>query len=599
MTKEQYYSSLTRKMILIVMLVSFAPLALIMALTGYEFHTSYKNKVIAHLEEIVRKHKQHVDGFLMEKLADLSLLASSFTPEVLSQEQFLQELLAHLRKGFGGTFADLGLVDEQGIQVAYAGPFNLGRANYMAAEWFIESKRSSYYISDVFLGLRGIPHFVIAVKKEWQGRQWIFRATIDFDVFNRLVENIRIGKTGMAFILSKAGAFQTKPRVDISAEKDMILEFIRKRKFGTEEKPAKEDRLVAPILAQNNFETGDVLVVSPERQFLNQRMIYFISPLKNGEWFLVYRQDEGDAFSDLYRARTLAFGVLLLGGLVIVVTAFLLSKRMVNRIARADREKEMMNEQVIETGKLASLGELAAGIAHEINNPVAIMVEEAGWIQDMLEADEFKQSEDYAEMQRAVNQIRTQGGRCKEINHKLLSFARRTDPAVKEVQLNSMVNEMADFSEQRAKYSNVVFRLDLAPDLPPIAASPSEIQQVLLNFVNNAIDAMNEKGGVLTMTTRRENDFIVLNVSDTGQGIPQANLQRIFDPFFTTKPVGKGTGLGLSICYGIIEKMGGRISVNSAVGVGTTFHIHLPVVREEDDDEEEQPDISGTYTYFG
>ncbi|MBF0476816.1 MAG: GHKL domain-containing protein, partial [Deltaproteobacteria bacterium] len=254
--------------------------------------------------------------------------------------------------------------------------------------------------------------------------------------------------------------------------------------------------------------------------------------------------------------------------------------------------------QVIETGKLASLGELAAGIAHEINNPVAIMVEEAGWIQDMLEADEFKQSEDYAEMQRAVNQIRTQGGRCKEITHKLLSFARRTDPAVKEVQLNSMVNEMADFSEQRAKYSNVVFQLDLAPDLPPIAASPSEIQQVLLNFVNNAIDAMNEKGGVLTMTTRRENDFIVLNVSDTGQGIPQANLQRIFDPFFTTKPVGKGTGLGLSICYGIIEKMGGRISVNSAVGVGTTFHIHLPVVREEDDEEEEPQADSATYTYF-
>ncbi|MBF0550453.1 MAG: cache domain-containing protein, partial [Deltaproteobacteria bacterium] len=227
MTKEQYYSSLTRRMILIVMLVSFAPLVLIMALTGYEFHTSYKNKVVAHLEEIVRKHKQHVDGFLMEKLADLSLLASSFNPEVLSQEKFLQELLAHLRKGFGGTFADLGLVDEQGIQVAYAGPFNLGRANYMAAEWFIESKRSSYYISDVFLGLRGIPHFVIAVKKDWQGRQWIFRATIDFDVFNRPVENIRVGKTGMAFIISKAGAFHTQPRIDISAEKGLLVEVIR------------------------------------------------------------------------------------------------------------------------------------------------------------------------------------------------------------------------------------------------------------------------------------------------------------------------------------------------------------------------------------
>ena len=103
------------------------------------------------------------------------------------------------------------------------------------------------------------------------------------------------------------------------------------------------------------------------------------------------------------------------------------------------------------------------------------------------------------------------------------------------------------------------------------------MQQVLLNLINNAIDAMDQKGGVIEITTRRENNDLVIDVADDGQGIPRANLAKIFDPFYTTKPVGKGTGLGLSICYGIIKKMGGQISVNSAVGLGTAFHIKLPV----------------------
>ena len=107
-------------------------------------------------------------------------------------------------------------------------------------------------------------------------------------------------------------------------------------------------------------------------------------------------------------------------------------------------------------------------------------------------------------------------------------------------------------------------------------ASQSELQQVFLNLINNALDAMEKEGGILNITTHLEGDYLVVEVSDTGPGIPEPNRQRIFDPFFTTKPVGKGTGLGLSICYGIIKKMGGEINVNSALGRGTTFTIKLP-----------------------
>ena len=545
-----YYRSLTRNMILSVIVISLSPLLLFSILIGYQFHTSYQNKVLDHLQEIVRKHKQNIDSFLNERLANVAMLVRVHSLKRLSSEAFLKESLSLFREEYGGVFVDLGLVDERGVQVAYAGPFELKRANYANSEWFKRAFQSPFYISDVFLGLRGLPHFIITVKPE--GARWLLRATIDFVAFNSLVEATQLGKTGSAFIVNRNGDFQTRPRFEAAFHREMLTGYLSR-------KPVEERVEV--------FENDD----PSGRTFLS-----LMTPLKNGQWILVYLQDKTDAFADLYRARRLGIIIFLLGGLGIVGTSVFLSRRMVQRIARADREKEMMNEQVIEAGKLASVGELAAGIAHEINNPMAIMVEEAGWIEDLLQEEEFQEGANLDEFKRAVKQIKTQGKRCKEITHKLLSFARKTDPAIKVVQLNDLVEEIVALCEQRAKYSSIHINMNLMSPLPTIHASPSEMQQVLLNLINNAVDAMEKSGGSIDITTRLDGAYVVLDVADTGPGIPQANLARIFDPFFTTKAVGKGTGLGLSICYGIIHKMGGEISVNSAVGIGAVFHIRIP-----------------------
>lgn len=552
-----FYRSLRRNILVVIVLVSFAPLVLVTGLVGYYFHTSYRSKVLAHLVELVEKHKQTIDSFLYERLSGVVLIARTFDFEQLSNEMFLREKLSILREEYGGIFVDLGLVSDQGIQIAYAGPFELRRALYSEADWFKKAMQSQVFISDVFMGLRGMPHFIVAVKRTYGSREWILRATIDFVAFNSLVASTRIGTTGSAFIVNKQGEFQTKPRLEKFVQKDLIIQALSSRYL--------EERVAV-------WEQGD----ASGRKFL-----YVMTPLKNGEWILVYQQDEDDAFADLYRARRWAFAIVLLGGLGIVATSLALSGRLVQRIEMADREKEMMNEQVIEAGKLASVGELAAGIAHEINNPVAIMVEEAGWIEDLLEDEELGSSANLEEFRRAVRQIQTQGRRCKEITHKLLSFARKTDPKVKEVNLNEVIQEIASLCEQRARFSNVRMELNLDPALPLVCASPSEMQQVFLNLINNALDAMEKTGGKIEITTRIDGDKMVVDVADTGPGIPQANLGRIFDPFFTTKPVGKGTGLGLSICFGIIQKMGGEIGVQSAVGVGTVFHIRLPIPKEK------------------
>jgi two-component system NtrC family sensor kinase len=309
-----------------------------------------------------------------------------------------------------------------------------------------------------------------------------------------------------------------------------------------------------------------------------------MAQLKGGDWTMIIQQEAADAFSDLKQTQRIVLLFILIGGLGIIAASLFLSKRLVSRISQSDKEKEsavkkeeMMSQQVIETGKLASVGELAAGIAHEINNPVAIMIEEAGWVGDLLEEEDLDGSDNKEELFRALNQIKTQGRRCKEITHKLLSFARKTDSRIVEISVARMLTEIAYLSSQRAKYSNVEIKTNFEENLPPVPASETEMQQVFLNLVNNALDVMEKTGGIITLGAKQAGNNIIVTVSDNGPGIADANIARVFDPFYTTKPVGKGTGLGLSICYGIINKIGGDINVHSTKGEGATFEIRFPI----------------------
>jgi two-component system NtrC family sensor kinase len=579
---QPYYRALMRNMMLIVILVSFAPLLLISALNEYRFENAYREKVIAHLMEVVQKHQQGITMFLNDKLAYVVNLANSVSYDQVKDETYLDQKLAILQKSYGGVFVDLGVVDDRGIHVAYAGAFKLEKADYGQMEWFKKAIHQNYYISDVFLGLRRQPHFIITVKQKHEGKDWILRATIDFEVFNALVESVHIGQTGSAFIINKDGEFQTKPRLDPKLSQEFQHKFISSHHFldaSDANKPVETDDIGMDTL--DGKPIGDRGISVGKVNYAGKDLIYLTTPLKDKEWILVYQQEDADAFSDLNQTRDLSIIILVFGGFGISAMAFLLSRKMVAYIKKADQGKEMMNEQVIEAGKLASVGELASGIAHEINNPIAIMVEEAGWIGDLLDEEDLVQCQNLEEFRRALNQIKTQGSRCKEITHKLLSFARKTDSKVREVLINEIIEEIVSISEQRAKYSNVKIVIHLDPDIPIVGASPSEMQQVLLNLINNAIDAIGSGGGTIEIITRRNGEFVTIDVADTGQGIPQTVMNRIFDPFFTTKPVGKGTGLGLSICYGIIKKIGGDITLNSSVGMGTTFHIHLPVSKSE------------------
>ena len=560
-----------RFIILIIMIISLVPMFTVSSLILIQFQTAYKNKTYDHVTALLNKHSRTIDGFLADRLGDIRVLARSHSAEKFQESAFLQRQLSILRDEYGGVFVDLGLIDSKGIQQEYSGPLNLTKANYAGTKWFSQAKDQVYYLSDVFTGLRGSPHFIVAAKVQISGQPWILRATVDFKAFNALVSNIRIGSSGFAFILNRGGEFQTQPDLDLTPDY----------------RPYKSI-LDAPLAA------GKVVIKENENS-RGLMQVFAYTPLNNGRWVLCFQQESEDAFAALASSRNLALVLYLASALAALIVAFILARRMTSRITDAMLEKEKMTDQVIEAGRLASIGELAAGIAHEINNPVAIMVEEAGWIQDLLAEKEPASPENLEEIQRATTQIRTQGSRCKEITHKLLSFARKTDPTTEDIHLNSLIEEVVSLVDQKTRYANVKMTTELDASLPFVHAPATELQQVLLNLINNSVDAIGPSGGTVAIRTRKNQGVIEVEVEDDGMGIAPANLPRIFDPFYTTKPVGQGTGLGLSICYGIVKKLGGDIKVRSAKQKGTAFTVVLPIHSGSEDQANNQDYTAGSF----
>jgi len=229
--------------------------------------------------------------------------------------------------------------------------------------------------------------------------------------------------------------------------------------------------------------------------------------------------------------------------------------------------------QLVSSEKMASLGKLAAGIAHEINNPLGgILIYSSLMLEDLPEEDPKR-----GDLARIVQEA----GRCKEIVKGLLEFARQTEPKREPTDINRAINDGLFFLVNQALFHNIRIVKELDPFLPFVRGNSGQLKQVFMNIIVNAAEAMHGNG-TLTIRTSVSADrkTVWIGFTDTGEGIPEENLSRIFDPFFTTKDVGKGTGLGLATSFGIIEEHGGKISVNSKVGEGATFAIELPVHLE-------------------
>ena len=246
-------------------------------------------------------------------------------------------------------------------------------------------------------------------------------------------------------------------------------------------------------------------------------------------------------------------------------------KTLEQKVKERTNELTAMQSTLMQSQRLASLGKLAAGIAHEINNPLGgILVLSSLALEDMKENDHNREN---------LQEVIKQTMRCRDIVKGLLQFSRQEEGKAEYVQVNDVLNNTLSLIEKQALFHNIEIIKLFSNDLPYILGDGSQLQQVFMNIILNAVQAMKEIG-VLTINTLHEqkNDMIVIEISDNGIGIPENLIDRIFDPFFTTKEVGEGAGLGLAIAYGIITKHHGRMTVKSKENEGTTFTIKIPVV---------------------
>ncbi len=543
------YASLRNRIIGLTLGFSLIPLFSLGLTIYYQFHVSYTDKTLQSLRSLLENRRDAIDLFFDERISQISTVAYTHTLDQLRDEAYLEQLF-RLIQSRSKSFVDLGVIDEEGNHVAYVGPYQLKGVNYRNEEWFQAAMLRGVYISDVFMGFRRFPHFVIAVTRREPQRTWILRATIDTEIFEAMVKAAQVGRRGDAFVVNRQNMLQTTPR------------------FG-------EYRLGEVVLPEFAAFPGTRL----EPTVVDGRGVLVGSTwLRNKDWLLVVLENPEEELAPLLRARTVVLGVVLGGVLFIVLGTVFLAKGMTDQLVRADREKAILDSNLVQSSKMAALGKLAAGIAHEVNNPLAVIKEKAGWIRDLLAEEDIASSRNFKEFEDAIKKIDYHVDRARKVTHRLLGFARRMEPVQEMVDVNRVLEETVSFLENEARFRNIQIQKELLDDLPVIRSDSSQLQQVFLNILENAIDAVQKDGTVKVRTTYSSQlREVAVSISDTGPGIPKAMLDRIFDPFFTTKPSGEGTGLGLSVSYSIVEKLGGRITVESEEARGATFTIHLPV----------------------
>ncbi len=542
-----YYDQLRRRLRWQLLFAYCAPLGILALYFHVQYTVTLSERIHNHLRSIAENQRNTADLFVQERVANIR---NAFHPDTLSippRDGDMDRLLAELRRA-SAAFVDVGVFDPVGKLVAYAGPyaFLLGR-DYSGEMWYrkLLTPEIDYIVSDVYLGFRGKPHFIIAVDRPVGDRTWVLRASVDPDKFGEFVGSSAILAGAQAYIVNSKGQSQTA-----SIEGHPELE-------------------VGPL-------PGRTAVTSvADLQVGGRRYLRAIAWLTVNDWALVVQVPADQAYAPLRRARVALLGIMALTLAFIIGVVVRSTRKLVGRLEAAHEAQRSLTLHLFNAAKLASVGEIAAGVAHEINNPLAIIYEEAALMSDLLDPS-FDQKMDDAELRERLGAIKEAAIRGRNITRKLLAFARQDDPGLEPVHLENVVERVLKVKDVDLRTSNIEVRKELAPGLPEIVASANQLEQVLLNLVNNARDAIGRNGRI-TLRTRVENGWVQLDIEDTGRGMTPEVMGKVFFPFFTTKGVGKGTGLGLSISYGIVKSMGGRIEVQSRVGAGTTLTLFFPL----------------------
>jgi two-component system NtrC family sensor kinase len=540
------YRIVGRNIAILMLITTLVPLALMTVINYFEYKAALRNEIQAPMKTLVNKAKHSFELFLAGRLSTVNFIASAYKFEELADEKNLNRIFRVLKKEFEG-FVDLGLIDSNGMQVSYAGPYGLQGKDYAGQAWFEHVRVNGVYISDVFKGYRKFPHIAIAVQHiSDDGREWIVRATINTGKLDDLIASMGLDAESDAFLINRQGVFQTKSRF-----------------YGDVLDKCPE---IPPI----SFEPAVIERIDPLGRDVFLGYVYF----NQNDFVFVLVKPKSDVLKVWYTLRADLLIVFVIGLAVIILAVLKLTNIMMKRMKESDDKRTLALREVEHSHKLSSIGRLAAGVAHEVNNPLAVINEKAGLMQDLIQYNpDFPDKDRFVNLVKAIIQSVE---RCRTITHRLLGFARRMDVEVQVLDINEVLEETLGFLEKEALYKNVKLDLDLTKNLSKIESDRGQLQQVFLNILNNAMAAIGDGGTIAISSFERDSKTIGVTIKDTGHGMSDETLKHVFEPFFTTKKAGEGTGLGLSITYGIVKRLGGDIEVQSKTGTGTRFTVYLP-----------------------
>lgn len=541
------YERLWRFTIIITTMISFVPLIFMVIVNYYQDQKSYSAEMHYRINQILDNTKRTLEFIIEERQSVLMLLVKDKNYDEMIKDDCLAITLKNLKNSFGG-FVDLGIIDSDGNQIKYVGPYELQGKNYRDQTWFHEVSLRGVYVSDVFMGYRNFPHFVITVKADkFNGGFFVLRATIDMELINRQINALNLDEDSDVFIVNSDGILQTASKF-----RGEVLS-----NSGIEISPRPQGRImISEHHSGGKWENFGYTDIKGAPFY-----VYACTQLENPFKHWAYKRSE-------------LLWILGITMLVIFIFIVYRSTYMVNRLRISDERHAKTLHNMEYTSKMATIGRMAASVAHEINNPLAIINEKAGLLKDIVShTDEFpKKDKSYA----LLTSIESSVDRCSNVTHRLLGFSRRMDIHKELIDLEILMKEVVGFIGKEAEHKNIDIVYNIDDEISSIESDRGQLQQVFLNIINNSIAAIKEKG-VITISIKQPNiDFITVSIEDTGTGISADNLKHIFEPFFSTK--GQfGTGLGLSITKEIVERIGGTIEVKSTIGQGTIFTINLPV----------------------
>lgn len=542
--------------VFILITTALGPLCIVTFIHYQLIQKSVDSELNLRAERLTSTATNAINFFMEERLDALIFTVNEMGYEQLSDKTNLAEIFTNLKLGFGGL-SDLSLIDDKGNQINYVGPFNLEGKNYQNQAWFSESIGKKYFISEVFTGYRDLPHIIIAVKSvKPDGSYFILRATLDTERLFQKIKSYRTGDFADIFLVNHAGILQT-PSVNHGG----IFEQTHLN------------------LAKDSGNREIVATPSKKTDLFISKYAFISTKIVSTPFILVVEKKKADmmhAWLELRRNINWAVGISVV--LIVLVVSFA-STFMVNKLYMIDSAKAETMLQMEQNHQLASIGQLAAGIAHEINNPLAVINQTAGYLKDLYYFKDEPRNDD--EIAEHIDSILEAVDRCGTITQQLLGFVRQFDLKIKKVDLKKIISDVLSFHKKEAEYRQIKIYTSFPDIIPEMITDKGKLQQILINLINNAFQAVDE-GCILEITVSWITiGTIKIVIHDTGCGIPEENLLKIHEPFFSTKQAHMGTGLGLSITYGLVKKLGGTISVQSTEGVGTDFTIVLPVKIQE------------------